>query len=44
VHVTLNTHVREEAQRSDDHLAHLNEALDKLGKSERRQVVYKTVL
>jgi hypothetical protein len=36
--------VREEAQLSDDHLARINAALDKLVNTELRQVGYKTVL
>jgi hypothetical protein len=37
-------HVREDAQLSDDHLVRFDEALEKLGKTELRQVGYKTVL
>jgi hypothetical protein len=44
LYVTLDSHVREEAQRSDDYPVHFDEALDKLGNTERRQVGYKTVL
>jgi hypothetical protein len=44
LHVTLTAHVREEAKRSNDHLVHLDNALEKLGETEPRQVVYKTVL
>jgi hypothetical protein len=38
------THVREEAQLSDDHPARINAAPEKLANTEPRQVGYKTVL
>jgi ABC-type transporter Mla subunit MlaD len=44
LHVTLDTHVRQEAQLADDHRARINEALEKLRWAELRQVGYKTVL